>query len=80
MRMAYHLRNLLIEAILCHQLLQSHMHTVAPIVAGIRRHVNALGIGILQTQVLVDREPILQSQDAQQRWRVKVLAYNLLTN
>ena len=49
----------------CHQLFNAYMHAVAPIVFGIGWYVDAFGVGVGQTELLVDGEPVLQRQDAE---------------
>ena len=49
------------------------MHAIAPVVTRIGGDVDALGIGIGQTEVAIDGEPVLEREDAEQRWAGEVI-------
>ena len=48
-----------------HQVFQIQMHAVAPIMLGVGGNVYTLGIGIGQTELLIDGQPVLQGYDAE---------------
>lgn len=41
------------------------MHAIAPVVLRVGGDVDALGVGVLQSDAFVDGEPVLQREDAQ---------------
>ena len=59
--------DIVIVFLIGHQLLNGEMHTVAPVMLRIGGYVDTLGIGISQSQFLVDGQPVLDGQDAEHR-------------
>ena len=55
------------------------MHAVTPIVARVRRFVDAFGIDIGQAQVLVDSEPVLPREDAEHGRTVDMATHDFFT-
>ena len=53
------------------------VHAIAPVVAGIGRDVDTLGISIFQTQVLVGGKPVLKGDDAEHGWAVEMTLYDM---
>ena len=61
-----------VEGGLAHQILQSNVHAVTPIVMRVRRYVDALRMWVGVAQVFVYREPVLPSEHREKRGRFKV--------
>ena len=60
-----------------HEILKVEVHAIAPVVFWIGRYVDAFGIGIRQTQLVVHGEPVLNAQYAEHRRRVKMTCYDV---
>ena len=61
----------------CHQLFNAYMHAVAPIVFRNGGYVDAFGVGVGQTKLLVDGKPVLQRQDAEHRRRGELARHDV---
>ena len=57
--------DLLVQFIGSQKLLDGEVHAIAPIMAGIGRDVDALGILIGQTKLLVDAHPVLKGDETE---------------
>ena len=54
-----------VEIRLLHERFETDVHAITPVVARVRRFVDAFGIDIGQAQVLVDGEPVLPGENAE---------------
>ena len=73
----HQLGDVLAEAFVGHKLLYRHVHAVAPIVLGVGRNVDSLGIGVVQTQPFIDGQPVLDGQHAEHGGRTQVAAHDV---
>ena len=60
----HQLLNSLIEIFRGEELFDGEMHAVAPVMTWVGRNVDALGVSVWQTELLVDRQPVLKRQEA----------------
>ena len=61
-----------------HEVLYVEVHAVTPVVLRIGRDIDALGIGIGQTQALAHGKPVLKTQNAEHRRRVEMTGNDIL--
>ena len=61
-----------------HEILYVEVHAVTPVVLRIGRDIDALGIGIGQTQALAHGKPVLKTQNAEHRRRVEMTGNDIL--
>ena len=63
------LRNKFLHAVhpllIGHQVFDVEVHAIAPVVTRISGNVDALGIGIIETQALAHGQPVLKAQHAE---------------
>ena len=61
-----HSLDLVVESILTEEALKANVHAVAPIVARIGGDVDAFGLDIGETELVVDGEPILEGENGEE--------------
>jgi len=69
-----------VELVAMQQLLQTEVHTVAPEVARIGRHIDTLGLAVIQTQLAINSQPVLHGKDDPHSRAVHVLDEDSLSH